>query len=232
LVLSQAGKQYRSPARDHGLDADCYAIAYFGSIFLLPILGASVMYWLVQFLIPIAIMRVMKEPLSGINFKWSAVFADFKIVILTVLVIVPALLFMVRDSEQILLLFQSWRIAVYLPLSILFMLIVAAVWEEFFFRGIVMSSVLKLTSSPVAAIFSSALLFGTYHVPMRFLNQRSPYHDDLLASIAATVNEQFLMGLLMGIIVYKSKNVWHAIWIHSVLNGVSYVYQLSLILKL
>lgn len=209
-----------------------YAIAYFLSLFAIPILGASAAYWLVQFLIPLSILWICREPLSRVSFKWSHIFSNFRFVILAVILITPILLFSVRDSDQIISLFQTWKIIVYLPISILFMFFVAAFWEEFFFRGVFMSSLLELTNNPAASIFASALLFGSYHIPMRYLSARSQYHGDLVASIAATIDEQFVMGLVMGIVVYKSKNVWHGIWLHSALNGISYVYQLSLILKL
>ncbi len=209
-----------------------YGLIYFISIFFINILGSSVAYWLVQFLIPIAILKICRESLSGIFLKWTAVFSDVKFVIFSAAIIIPFLIFGVRDSEQIIELCQSWKIIVYLPLSILYMLIVVAFWEEFFFRGIILNSILKLSNNASVSIFISALFFGTYHIPMRYLNVKSEYYGDLLASIASTINEQFIMGLFLGLIVYKSKNIWHGIWLHSILNGISFVYQLSLMLKI
>lgn len=112
------------------------------------------------------------------------------------------------------------------------MIVVAAFWEEFFFRGVVLSALLRLVKSPALAIFGSALLFSSYHIPMRYFNSRSAYFHDFWGSIAATLNEQFLMGLFLGVVVYKSRNVWHGIWLHSFINGISFVYQMSLWLEL
>lgn len=209
-----------------------YGVLYFIGIFFLPLLGSSVTYWLVQFLIPILILKFSTETVSSIDFRWSAIFADFKSVIISSIILVPVLMFTVRDSEQILAIAKTWKFLVYFPLSIIFMIFVAAFWEEFFFRGIIMKSLLKFSENPALSIFLSALLFGSYHIPMRYLNAKSPYYNDLISSIAATLNEQFLMGLLMGIIVYKSKNVWHGIWLHAVLNGISFVYKLSEMVKI
>lgn len=208
-----------------------YGISYFVSIFFIPILGGSISYWLVQFLLPILILKLCKESLSSINFRWRNIFTDFKLILISSLILVPVLIFTVRDSEQILAISQTWKIFIYFPLSIIVMIFLAAFWEEFFFRSVIMSSFLKFTKNPALSIFLSALLFGSYHIPMRYLNAKSPYFNDFISSVAATLNEQFLMGLMMGIIVYKSKNVWHGIWIHAVLNGISFVFRLSEMFK-
>lgn len=208
-----------------------YALLYCASIYLFPLLGASVTYWAVQFLLPILILKVSGESIGAIHFQWTRIFSDPLPLLLSFIVLVPILVFSVRDSAEIIPLFQSWKILIYLPASILFMVVVAAFWEEFLFRGIVMQSVLRLTSSPSIAIFVSSLLFGTYHIPMRYLNERSPYHGDLVQSVAATLDEQFMMGIALGVIVYKSRNVWHGIWIHAIFNGVSFVYKFSQMVK-
>ncbi len=209
-----------------------YSLFYFVSMFFINILGSSVAYWLVQFLIPVAILKMCKESLSSVFFKWSDMFSDIKLVLLSAVILIPVLIFNVRDSEQIIALFQSWKILVYLPISIFYMLVTVAFWEEFFFRGIILNSINKLFNSASLSVFISALFFAVYHVPMRYLNVRSEYYGDLLSSIAGTISEQFIMGLFLGVIVYKSKNLWHGIWLHSILNGISFVYQVSLILKI
>ncbi|MGE5106152.1 MAG: lysostaphin resistance A-like protein, partial [Sphingobacteriales bacterium] len=208
-----------------------YTIIYLGSIYAINILGSSAALWLVQFIIPLILLKILEQPLSGINFLWKKIFKDFKYVLAVSAILVPFLIFNVRDSEQIIQLFKSWKIVLYFPVSILYMLLIVAFWEEFFFRGIVLNSVLKLTNNNAVAIFISAFLFGIYHLPMRYLNLKSPYYGDLTLSFAATISEQFLMGLFLGIIVNKSKNIWHGVWLHAILNGVSFIYQLSTMLK-
>ncbi len=208
-----------------------YSLLYSVCIYFMPVLGASVTYWAVQFLLPLAILKLSGEKTAAIQFSWRRIFSDPKPLLLSSLILVPLLIFSVRDSAEIVTLFQSWRILIYLPASVLFMLVAAAFWEEFLFRGVVMQSVLRITSSPPIAIFVSSLLFGTYHIPMRYLNERSPYHGELVQSVAATLDEQFMMGIALGIIVYKSRNVWHGIWIHAIFNGVSFVYKFSQMVK-
>lgn len=209
-----------------------YALLYFVSIFFVHLLGSSVSYWLVQFLIPILLLRAFHERLVVIGFRWKNIFKDFWVVILTGIIVLPFLLFAVRDSAQILAIASTWKILVYFPISILYMFVIVGFWEEFFFRGIVFKSIMRLSQNPGLSIFFSALLFSSYHIPMRYFNTKSPYFNDLWGSISATVNEQFIMGLFLGYIVYRSKNVWHGVWLHSMLNGISFVYQLSLWIKI
>jgi membrane protease YdiL (CAAX protease family) len=208
-----------------------YATLYFISIFFVHLLGSSVSYWFVQFLIPILVLKVLKERLASLAFQWSHMFKDFWVVLVASAIVLPILLFNVRDSSQILAIAKTWKILVYFPLSLIYMFLVVGFWEEFFFRGVILRSLLRLTNNSSFAIFASALLFSSYHIPMRYFNSKSPYFDDLLGSISATINEQFIMGLFLGFIVHKSKNVWHGVWLHSMLNGLSFVYQLSLRVK-
>lgn len=209
-----------------------YAILYFVSIYFVHLLGSSVSYWLVQFLIPILILKILKERLASLAFQWSYVFKDFWVVLVAGAIVLPILLFSVRDSAQILAIAKTWKIVLYFPLSLIYMFIVVGFWEEFFFRGVILRSLLRLTNNSSFAIFGSALLFSCYHIPMRYFNSKSPYFNDLLGSISATINEQFIMGLFLGFIVHKSKNVWHGVWLHSMLNGLSFIYQLSLWIKI
>ena len=208
-----------------------YAFVYFAATYVVNVLASSAALWLVQFLIPASILKLYREPLSHVNFRWRWIFRDFGVVALSALLLIPTLVFVVRDSEQILTMAASWRGPLFLVISVIFMMLIVAFWEEFFFRGVLMSSFLRLTGSPATAIFVSALLFGTYHLPMRYMNARSEYFGNLYSSLAATINEQFILGLFVGLIVYKSKNVWHGVWLHGLVNGLSYVYKMTTVVK-
>ncbi len=209
-----------------------YSLLYCVSIFFVHLLGSSVSYWLVQFLIPVLILKFFHERLELLDFRWNQIFRDFWVVLVTGIIILPFLLFSVRDSAQILVIARTWKILIYFPMSLLYMFVIVGFWEEFFFRGVVLKSILRLSRSPSLSIFTSALLFSSYHIPMRYFNTKSPYFENLWGSISATINEQFIMGLFLGFVVYKSRNVWHGVWLHSMLNGISFVYQLSLWFKI
>jgi membrane protease YdiL (CAAX protease family) len=208
-----------------------YAVLYLGATYVLNILAASVLLWLVQFLLPLVLLMLLGERTVSVGFEWKRAFSDPVPLGLASLITAPLLVLVVRDSEQILSMAATWKAAIYFPLSVIYMLLIVALWEEFFFRGVVMHSASRLSGNAAVAIFFSSLLFGTYHVPMRFMNERSEYFGNLLSSVAATINEQFILGLFLGLVVYKCRNVWHAIWLHALINGVSFMYKMSQMIK-
>jgi ABC-2 type transport system permease protein/sodium transport system permease protein len=83
--------------------------------------------------------------------------------------------------------------------------LVPAVFEEFFFRGFVYSSLQQL--SRPAAILISAVLFGLFHV--------------VVGSVLAI--ERFLpttlMGLFLGWLAYRTASIWPGIFLHAAHNG-------------
>jgi membrane protease YdiL (CAAX protease family) len=208
-----------------------YAIVYFIAIYVVNFLGSSAALWLVQFILPLLILVLSKQNLSTINFRWSDIFKGFRSVLLCCLVLVPYLIFNVRDTEKLLPMLYSGKLFIFFPLSVMFMFISVAFWEEFFFRGVLLQSMCKLTSSGAASIFWTSIMFGIYHLPMRYLNVKSPTYGNFLDSMASTLNEQFILGLLLGILVWRSRNIWHGVWLHSILNGLSGAYVMSTWIK-
>lgn len=83
--------------------------------------------------------------------------------------------------------------------------LIPAIFEEFFFRGFVYSSLQQL--SRPAAILISAVLFGLFHV--------------VVGSVLAI--ERFLpttlMGLFLGWLAYRSASLWPGIILHAAHNG-------------
>lgn len=209
-----------------------YFFWYYFLILKFNILGASIVYWLFQFLIPIAILKFYGCSWDSISFKFENIFKDFRIVIFSCLWLTPFLLYGIQDSEKILPMVATGKFFIYLPLSVLFMVVVVAFWEEFFFRGAIQTSLLSLfDSSFEIPVFLSSLFFGIYHFPFRYLNDKSPFFQDFLGSLASNINEQFLMGIFLGYVVFKSRNVWHGIWLHAFMNGISFIFKMSQMIK-
>lgn len=209
-----------------------YSIAYYIMIFKINILGASVCYWLVQFLFPCLILRYFGCSLAQVGFSFGNIFKDFGIVALSCIWLTPFLLYGVRDSDKILPMVTQLSFYIYLPASILMMVVIVAFWEEFFFRGAIQSSILSLFNMRFEyPVLITSIFFGIYHFPFRYLNEKSEHYNDILGSIASCLNEQFIMGVFLGLVVYKSKNVWHGIWLHAFMNGISNVYRMSQMIK-
>jgi len=84
--------------------------------------------------------------------------------------------------------------------------IVPAVCEEWFFRGMLMQTLLK-KGSPTKAILISAALFGFFHI----LSNSAISLDRLLPTT--------LMGILLGYVCYRSKSIWPGAILHMLHNG-------------
>ncbi|QDS87582.1 ABC-2 family transporter protein [Rosistilla ulvae] len=97
--------------------------------------------------------------------------------------------------------------AIPLPLKLLTLAAVPAICEEFFFRGFLLSAFLR-NGKPWVAVLATAGLFGLFHVVVR---------DSLLF-------ERFLpsslMGLVLGVVCYRSGSLYPGIVLHALHNGI------------
>ena len=84
--------------------------------------------------------------------------------------------------------------------------IVPAVCEEWFFRGMIMQTLLK-KGSAMRAILVSAALFGFFHI----LSNSAISLDRLIPTT--------LMGILLGYVCYRSKSIWPGAILHMLHNG-------------
>lgn len=87
--------------------------------------------------------------------------------------------------------------------------IVPAVCEEWFFRGMLLQTWLRNKSqrSAWSAIFFTAAMFGVFHV----LSNSAISLDRLLPTT--------LMGVLLGLVCYRSGSIWPGVILHALHNG-------------
>ncbi|WP_312765940.1 type II CAAX endopeptidase family protein [Epilithonimonas sp.] len=90
------------------------------------------------------------------------------------------------------------------PISLLIMtVILAPILEEILFRGIIMKGMINNKVKPTTAIIVSALIFGAVHFnPWQFAGA-------------------FLLGLVLGLVYYKTKSLLMSILLHAFNNLVS-----------
>ncbi len=84
--------------------------------------------------------------------------------------------------------------------------IIPAICEEWFFRGMIMQTLLRKWSA-VSAILVSAALFGFFHI----LSNSAISLDRLIPTT--------LMGILLGFVCYRSKSIWPGAILHMLHNG-------------
>ncbi len=88
-------------------------------------------------------------------------------------------------------------------LLILMTVILAPILEEILFRGIIMKGMINNNVKPVTAIIVSALIFGAVHFnPWQFAGA-------------------FLLGLVLGLVYYKTKSLLMSILLHAFNNLLS-----------
>ena len=103
---------------------------------------------------------------------------------------------------------QVARIRMVSPLVILFAFsVIPALCEEWFFRGMLLRSLLKW-NSVWKSILISALVFGSFHV----LSNSVIALDRLLPST--------LIGVMLGYLAFKSDSIWPGVILHSLNNGI------------
>jgi len=74
--------------------------------------------------------------------------------------------------------------------------------EEFFFRGFLLEKITKISNVPIA-IVSTALLFGLSHLSYTY---------------AYTAYVAVVLGLIFGLVVVKTKNLFSSVFAHTILN--------------
>ena len=103
---------------------------------------------------------------------------------------------------------QVARIRMVSPFVILFAFsVIPALCEEWFFRGMLLRSLLKW-NSVWKSILISALVFGSFHV----LSNSVIALDRLLPST--------LIGVMLGYLAFKSDSIWPGVILHSLNNGI------------
>lgn len=93
--------------------------------------------------------------------------------------------------------------------------LLTAIVEEFMFRGVIQTILLKWTKNPHAAVWIAAALFSAFHLEFFGFLPR------------------LLLGVLFGYFVVWSGSIWPAVWGHFINNGtavvVSYLFQNQMI---
>lgn len=124
-----------------------------------------------------------------------------------------------EQSDAILTAFTSGRFVYAFPLAFLMMLITAGFTEEFFFRGILQTSLVKFFRSRRIGIVIASIFFGIYHLPYAYLLESWPSHGNLTAAFSEAVIMNFILGLFIGWAFDRYQNLLVPIIIHSMMNA-------------
>lgn len=101
-------------------------------------------------------------------------------------------------------LFVDYKIAGFITICML-----APIFEEILFRGILLRGMLQYGISPITAIVVSSLLFGIAHLnPWQFLGAG-------------------LLGAIFGFIYYRTRALWICMLLHALNNTISFIMMLK-----
>lgn len=93
------------------------------------------------------------------------------------------------------------EVSVYNPCGLICICLIAPLAEELLFRGVLLKKLLEWKSNPCFAIILSSAIFALFHL--------NP----------AQIPGAFLLGLVMGYVVYKTGCIFIGIVIHSISNS-------------
>ncbi|MCM3340558.1 CPBP family intramembrane metalloprotease [Paenibacillus sp. MER TA 81-3] len=102
-----------------------------------------------------------------------------------------------------------------LLLGLLLPLVQAALPEEIFYRYILQTRLEKAIGA-FAGIVLSAILFSLFHLPSRYLlaSGVEGIAGDLSSILLGTILPAFVIGIILGYLWYKFRNIWILIALH------------------
>ncbi len=136
------------------------------------------------------------------------------------IVLGSAQLLLSRDRAIILESIADGRFFLALPFALGLMLVTAGFTEEFFFRGLLQSSLERRLQSRLWATIFTALAFGIYHFPYAYLKTSWPSHGNLGAAISEGILPTAVFGLMFGFVFARTRSLSAPIIMHALSNAV------------
>lgn len=178
----------------------------------------SLIYSLIPSIITIAYVLLRKEELLGILlYKWEINhwhrYISFLLIVSGIVLISYSLLSIIKITSIVLRMEIIMNMSRFVSLIMFFALvIIAPLFEEFIFRGVVLNGFLT-HYSPLKAILLSSLLFSILHFnPFQFIGT-------------------FFLGLITGWYYSKTRNLLSCIIIHSMYNLVGFLFMFNFFKK-
>lgn len=126
---------------------------------------------------------------------------NFKILFLLLLLYFPIMLFGYKSFDEII-------------SDLPYYLMIAAIPEEFLYRGFLQSRLEKVFKNPVNAILISSLIFGLMHLPINI----KMYGE--VTGFATCIGNNAFGGLFIGYLFYRTRSVWTVIIFH-LISGIA-----------
>jgi len=192
----------------------------------LALFGNEFFNWILIVLIPVAIVKIsnkssLKETLKMIGFRSSSEPRWKMKTFLMCLILLPFLILMAvaRFSITFTSFTDNILMLLVFPFAFILMLFTAGTTEEIFYRGIIQRNVYNATKSQIVAVLCSSLAFAVFHISFAYFLW--PHTQGIfLSSITGVMVEQFVAGVMLGIVYARANNLWVPIALHSLINSV------------
>ncbi|MHB8793186.1 MAG: CPBP family intramembrane glutamic endopeptidase [Thermoleophilia bacterium] len=170
----------------------------------------------------------VKEMLATVGLAMSRLKNGILLAIIAALGLGMLQLVFSDQREEIWAKISSGTIIVALPIAFIFMLLTAGFTEEYFFRGILQTRIVRSINSRFWGVVVVSILFGFYHLPYAYLNPDWPSYGDWTAAIGSALGQGIPMGIALGAVYEKSKNnLLACVIMHSLFNALPAVAMIN-----
>jgi|GEM_PF-2983802 len=220
-----------STATRRSLVLVAYCLLYIAYLFVAVKIENEWTHYLTLVLFPTGILLLLMRqeglsPRSGLLAIWGLVNQERKRLgpgILAAILVGGTLgalqIMLSRDREIIYQAFSSGEFLYAFPIATGLMLVTAGFTEEYFFRGLLQSSLTASLQSRFWAVTISSVAFGLYHLPYAYLLESWPSHGNLASAISEGVIPSIVLGAVFGMLYSRFRNLAVPILAHSIFNA-------------
>ncbi len=126
---------------------------------------------------------------------------DLKVLFLLFIIYLPIILFSSKSLNAVI-------------NDTLIYFLIAAIPEEFLFRGLFQSRLESVSKKAINAILIASIVFGLIHLPINIKNY------GLTVGIATCIGNNAFGGLFIGYLFYKTRSIWTVIVFH-LISGIA-----------
>jgi membrane protease YdiL (CAAX protease family) len=92
-------------------------------------------------------------------------------------------------------------------------LLVAAFVEEVFYRGTLLTRLIRLVGTPWGIVLA-ALIFGVSHIAVNLFNG-----GNITAALAQAIVAQVAMGIVLAVLFVRTHNIWAGVVLHTLIDA-------------
>lgn len=217
--------------------ATSYCVIYIVYLYFFTRFENEFMHWVTLVALPLGVLAAVRYLMAS-RLTVSDVLADvglsrgnwrsgILVAVLAGLVLGTVQVFLSRQREAIGDVVADGSFIRLLPVAFLIMLFTAGFTEEFFFRGVLQTSLMRYFRRPIWSVLISGALFGLYHFPYAYNLASWPSHGDAGRAFSEGVVFSAIIGVVFGAAYARYKNLLVPVIMHSLFNAVWFMTKLQ-----